>query len=126
MLDENGDVLSSAEGLIPPANLPGLSTHTANGRVFWKIGKTTLTGIGKYRSSFFQQFINTPQNLRFIDGAFVLDARLKHKINKNLEISLEGTNLLNSAREQFNPVADSFAEINVFGPRIFAGIRAKF
>ena len=124
--DEAGNIVSFREGLIPPANLVGLSTHTANGQVYWKIGKTTLTGIGKYRSSFFQQFITTPLNLRFIEESFVLDARLKHKVNKNLEISLEGTNLLNSAREQFNPTVDSFAEINVFGPRVFLGLRAKF
>jgi len=125
-LAENGDILSVREGFVAPADIQGLSTHTANGQVYWKIGKTTLTGIGKYRSAFFQQFISTPLNLRFIDEAFVLDARLKHKVNKNLEVSLEGTNLLNTAREQFNPTLDNFAELNVFGPRVFLGVRAKF
>ena len=125
-VDQEGNVIETLAGFVPPANLGGLSTHTANGRVFWKVGKTTLTGIGKYRSSFFQPFTDDGGDLRFIDGAFILDARLKHKINKNLEVSLEGTNLLNSARQQFRSVTDNFGEINVFGPRIFAGIRAKF
>jgi len=65
-------------------------------------------------------------NLRFIDEAFVLDARLSYKINNNFKLSIEGTNLLNTAREQFNPTLDNFAEINVFGPRVFAGVTAKF
>ena len=85
-----------------------------------------MTAVGKYRSEFFQQFITTPLNLRFIDDAFVLDGRFSYKINDRLKFSLEGTNLLNTAREQFNPTLDSFAEINVFGPRVFAGVTAKF
>lgn len=125
-LDNNGDILSIREGFIPPAGLIGLSTHTANGQVYFSLGDATLTGIGKYRSSFFQQFIGTPLNLRFIDEAFVLDARLSYSINKNFRVSLEGTNLLNTAREQFNPTTDNFAEINVFGPRVFLGLTAKF
>ena len=125
-LDENGDILSIREGFIPPANLVGLSEHTANGQIYWNVGKATLTGVGKYRSEFFQQFNSTPLNLRFIDEAFVLDGRFSYKVNDNIKLSLEGSNILNTAREQFNPTLDSFAEINVFGPRYFAGITAKF
>ena len=123
---ESGSITSIREGFIPPANLVGLSRHTANGQVYWNIGKATFTGIGKYRSSFFQQFVGSPLNLRFIDEAFVADARISYKVNDNIKLSLEGSNILNTAREQFNPTPDSFAEINVFGPRYFAGITAKF
>lgn len=49
-----------------------------------------------------------------------------YKINDSFQFSVEGTNLLNTARKQFNPTRDNFAEINVFGPRYFAGITAKF
>ena len=121
-----GDIVNVREGFISPANLPGLSKHTANGQVYLNIGKASFTGVGKYRSSFFQQFINTPSFLRFIDDAFVADARISYKVNDNIKLSLEGTNLLNTARQQFNPTLDSFAELNVFGPRYFAGITAKF
>ena len=125
-LDENGDIINIRQGFIPPANLVGLSEHTANGQIYWNIGKATFSGVGKYRSEFFQQFITTPLNLRFIDEAFVLDGRFSYKVNDNIKLSLEGSNILNTAREQFNPTLDSFAEINVFGPRYFAGITAKF
>jgi len=125
-LNQNGGIVSVRQGFVPPANLVGLSKHTANGQIYWGIGDATVTAIGKYRSSFFQQFITTPLNLRFIDEAFVLDGRFTYKINDRLKFSLEGTNLLNTAREQFNPTLDNFAEINVYGPRYFAGITAKF
>jgi len=125
-LDQSGEIVSVRQGFVAPANLVGLSKHTANGQVYFNLGDASVSAIGKYRSSFFQQFIGTPLNLRFIDEAFVLDARFSYKINDNLKFSLEGTNLLNTAREQFNPTRDNFAEINVYGPRYFAGITAKF
>jgi len=125
-LDEGGQIVSVRQGFIAPANLVGLSKHTANGQIYWGNDNLTVTAIGKYRSEYFQQFIGTPLNLRFIDDAFVLDARLSYKLNKNLKFSIEGTNLLNTAREQFNPTRDNFAEINVYGPRYFAGVTARF
>lgn len=126
VFDENGNVVSTLTGIIPPANLPGLSEHTASGQLYYDIGNFNITGILKYRSEFFQQFINTPLNLRFIDDSTVFDARASYKINKNIRLTLEGTNIFNEPRRQFNPTLDSFAEINVFGPRYFAGVRAKF
>ncbi len=125
-LDQNGNIISFTPGFIPPASLQGLSRHTASGQVYYNIGKATVTAIGKYRSDFLQPNNTTPGNLRFIDDAFVLDGRINYKINDNFKISLEGTNLLNTPREHFNPVPDSFAEINVFGPRYFLGITGKF
>lgn len=125
-LNQSGAIVSVREGFVPPANLVGLSTHTANGQVYLNVGKASFAAIGKYRSEFFQQFISTPLNLRFIDAAFVLDARISYKLNDNVKFSLEGTNLLNTAREQFNPTRDNFAELNVFGPRYFAGLTVKF
>lgn len=113
-------------GIIPPANLPGLSEHTLSGQVYYDIGPFSASAIVKYRSDFFQQFINTPQNLRFIEDATVFEARLAYKITDNVRLTLEGINLFNEPRQQFNPTLDSFAEINVFGPRFFIGLTGKF
>ena len=125
LIDANG-VATQLSGLIPPADLPGLSKHTANGQIFYGIGKLNLQGIVKYRSDFFQQFLTTPQNLRFIEDATVFEARISYKISDNVRLSIEGVNLFNEPRVQTNPTADSFAEINVFGPRYFVGLTAKF
>jgi TonB-dependent receptor len=117
---------SQLSGIIPSANLPGLSKHTANGQIYYNIGDLSLQGIVKYRSDYFQQFIATPLNLRVIRDATVFEARISYKINDNVKLSLEGVNLFNEPREHYNPTQDSFAEINVYGPRYFAGITAKF
>lgn len=126
LFDQNGNIANTLDGFVAPANLPGLSEHTGNAQIYYDIGDLSLQGIAKYRSSFFQQFINDPQNLRFIKGATVFEARASYKINDYLKFSVEGVNIFNAPREQFNPTLDNFAEINVFGPRYFAGLTAKF
>ena len=118
--------ITQLTGFVDPADVPGLSTHTGNAQIYYKIGGLQLQGIAKYRSEYFQPFLNTPQNLRFIDDATVFEARVSYKLNDNIKISVEGVNLFNEPREQFNPTLNSFAEINVYGPRYFAGITGKF
>ena len=125
LIDANG-VASQLSALIPSADLPGLSRHTASGQIYYGIGKLNLQGIVKYRSDFFQQFLTTPQNLRFIEDATVFEARISYKISDNVKLSIEGVNLFNEPREQLNPTFDNFAELNVFGPRYFVGLTAKF
>ena len=123
--NEDG-TFTELSGLIPPANLRGLSEHTLSGQVYYEYDRLSVAGIIKYRSDFFQDFISTPQNLRFIDDATVFEARINYKLTNNIRLRLEGVNLFDEPREQFNPTLDSFAEINNFGPRYFIGITAKF
>ena len=125
-VNEDGDIVSFREGFVSPADLPGLSTHTANVQAFWKIGRGTITGIGKYRSDFFQQSNSAPTVLRFIDDALIFDARYSYNINKNIKLTLEGTNLFNSPREQQIPTLDGVGQFSVFGPRYLVGVTARF
>ena len=125
-LDTDGNVVSFTEGFLAPADLPGLSAHTANVQAFWKIGRGTITAIGKYRSDFFQQSNSAPTIIRFIDDALIFDARYSHNINKNIKLTLEGTNLFNSPREQQIPSLDGVGQFSVFGPRYLVGITARF
>ena len=113
-------------GIVPPANVPGLSEHVLSAQLYYNIGNWDFQGVYKYRSEYFQQFINTPGNLRYIGDTDVVEARVSYQVNDNVRLSLEGINLLDEPRRQFNPTPDSFSEVNVFGPRLFFGIRGKF
>jgi len=126
VIDVDGNIISLREGFVSPANLPGLSKHTANVQAFWKIGRGTLTGIGKFRSNFFQQSNSAPTIVRFIDDALIFDARYSYNINKNLKLSIEGTNLFNSPREQQIPTLEGVGQFSVFGPRYLVGLTARF
>lgn len=113
-------------GIVPPANLPGFSKHVLSAQLYYQIGDLDLQGIYKYRSEYFQQFITTPGNIRYIGNRNIFEVRASYKINNNFKVSIEALNIFNEERRSFNPTPDSFSEVNVYGPRIFAGIRAKF
>ena len=121
--DGNPTVLSA---IIPPVSLQGLSRHTASGQLYYNIGKLDLTGIVKHRSRYFQPGTSNPTTIRLIDTATTVDARASYKLNDNIKLSLEGTNLTNEARTHLNPTEDNFAELNVYGPRYTLGLTAKF
>lgn len=113
-------------GIVAPANIPGLSKHVFAGQVYWGHGDLDLQLVYKYRSEYFQQFINTPGNLRYIAPTGVVEARASYKLTDNVRLTLEAINLFNKPKVQYNPIRTNFAEVNVYGPRVFLGVRAKF
>lgn len=113
-------------GIVEPANVPGLSEHVFSGQVYYSIGRLDLQTVYKYRSEYFQQFISTPGNLRFIGDTGVWEARASYAVTDNVRLSLEAINIFDEPRVQYNPTRDNFAEVNVYGPRVFMGLRAKF
>jgi iron complex outermembrane receptor protein len=113
-------------GIVAPADIPGLSKHVFAGQLYWGAGDLDLQLVYKYRSEYFQQFISTPGNLRYIAGTGVVEARASYNLTDNVRLSLEAINLFNKPKVQYNPVRTNFAEVNVYGPRVFLGIRAKF
>ncbi|WP_210431757.1 hypothetical protein [Iodidimonas gelatinilytica] len=52
--------------------------------------------------------------------------RVTYDLTDNIELKFEGLNLNNEPRKQFNPTRENLAEVNVYGPRLFAGVRVKF
>ena len=113
-------------GIVAPANVPGLSEHVASAQVYYSIGDLDLQGVYKYRSEYFQQFIATPGNLRYIEGRGIYEARASYQVNDNVRVSVEAINIFDEPRVQYNPTRDNFAEVNVYGPRIYFGVRGRF
>ena len=109
-----------------PANVPGLSEHVASAQIYYSIGDLDLQGVYKYRSEYFQQFIATPGNLRYIEGRGIYEARASYQVNDNVRVSVEAINIFDEPRVQYNPTRDNFAEVNVYGPRIYFGVRGRF
>ncbi|OLF75253.1 hypothetical protein AWH62_05365 [Maricaulis sp. W15] len=113
-------------GIVAPANVPGLSEHVASAQLYYSIGDLDLQGVYKYRSGYFQQFIATPGNLRYIDERGIYEARASYQINDAVRVSVEAINIFDEPRVQYNPTQDNFAEVNVYGPRIYFGVRGRF
>ena len=126
VVDEAGNVVSERVGIVEPANVFGFSESVVSAQLYYQIGDLDLQFIYKSRSDYFQQFISTPGNLRYIADNQVLEARLTYQVTDNISVRLEGINLLDEPRIQYNPTPNNLAEVNSYGPRLFAGVRAKF
>lgn len=117
---------SVSNALIPPAEIFGLSKHVLSAQVYYQIGGFDFQGIYKYRSDFFQQFVDDPGRIRFIQDAGVYEARVSYRLNKNVRLTLEGINLFNEPRVDSRGTLEDLSSVSVFGPRYFAGVRVKF
>lgn len=113
-------------GVVPPSEIFGFSKHVLSAQLYYQSGGFSFQGVYKYRSQYFQQFISTPERIRLIGNTGVFEARMSYKINKNIRLSLEAINLFDEPRRQFIATDSNISERNVFGPRIFAGVRFKF
>jgi TonB-dependent receptor len=112
-------------GLVDPAELFGFSDTVISSQFYYQDGGFNAQFIYKYRSEYFQQYVSTPGNLRYVDDKGVYEARVSYKVNKNLKVSVEAINLFDEPKRQFIPSRENFGEINVYGPRIYAGIQYK-
>ncbi len=122
----SGDQLVERVGLVEPAEIFGFSDQVMSAQVYYEVGDFSAAVNYKYRSEYFQQFISTPGNLRFIGDTEVFEARVAYRLNEHLRFKVEAINLFNEPKRQFNPTRDNFAEINVYGPRIFAGVQYRY
>tara|TARA_R110000751_G_scaffold116604_1_gene216234 strand:- start:30953 stop:33919 length:2967 start_codon:yes stop_codon:yes gene_type:complete len=112
-------------GLVDSAEIFGFSDTVMSGQFYYQDGGFNAQLIYKYRSEYFQQYVSTPGNLRYVGDTGVYEARVSYKLNKNIKLSLAGINLFDEPKRQFIPSRENFGEINVYGPRIFAGIQYK-
>ncbi|MDY7098148.1 MAG: TonB-dependent receptor [Pseudomonadota bacterium] len=125
-LNDDGTTTVTGAGLIVPANLFGFSEHVLSAQAYYDIGPFSFQGVYKYRSDYFQQFVSTPGRVRYVDDVSVFEARISAKVTDNIRVTAEGINLFNEPRTNFRGAPDDFGAIQVYGPRYFVGVRAKF
>ncbi len=117
---------SVSNALIPPSEIFGLSKHVLSAQIYYQIGGFDFQGLYKYRSEYFQQFVNDPGRIRFVQDTGVYEARISYKINRNVRLTLEGINLFNEPRVNSRGTLEDLGAVQVFGPRYFAGVKFKF
>lgn len=114
-------------GILPPAGLFGLSRHTSSSQLYWQQGKFDIQAIYKTRSQYFQQYTRETQNrVRYTGDNEVVELRMSYKLNDNVKLSLEGLNLFNEPRIDYRGFEGNTGQTLSYGPRVFAGIQAKF
>lgn len=114
-------------GILPPANLFGLSRHTSASQLYWQSNRFDIQLIYKTRSRYFQQFTrDTTARVRYTDAYETLEARASYQLNDYVTLTAEGLNLTNEPRIDYRGVVGNVLQTLSYGPRYFFGLRAKF
>ena len=113
-------------GILPAANLFGLSKHVSSTQLYWSSKKWNVQVIYKTRSQYFQQYTRDTQGrLRYTTDNETLDLRVRYKLFDNVDLSLEAKNILDEPRIDYRAVEGNVLQALSYGPRFFFGVRIK-
>ncbi|MEL6871016.1 MAG: TonB-dependent receptor [Pseudomonadota bacterium] len=113
-------------GILPPANLFGLSEHVTSTQLFWSNKKWNIQALYRTRSNYFQQFARDTQGrIRYTDDYNRLDLKVRYKLIDNVDVTFEVQNMLDEARIDDRAIPGNTYQALSFGPRFFLGARAK-
>ncbi|MEM1261645.1 MAG: TonB-dependent receptor [Pseudomonadota bacterium] len=114
-------------GIIPPANLFGLSRKVSSTQLYWSNDRWYVQAIHNRRTGYFQQFIRDEfGRVRYTRANERLDLRVRYKLTDNIRVSLEAKNILDEARVDDRAIDGNTFQALSYGPRLFLGLTAKY
>ena len=109
-------------------DLLNLSPRSWNATLYYDDNRFSARVSASYRESFLTRVPG--QNNNDVEGrnkSTNIDASLSYKLNKNVELTLEGVNLTNQPNDQFiSRARDSVVVNNYTGREVLVGMRYKF
>ena len=128
VVQDTGEVTETALiGIIPPANLFGLSKHVSSTQLYWSGGDWDVKLLYKTRSAYFQQFTRDAfGRIRYTDDNDRLDLNISYKLANGLQLSFKAQNLNDEPRIDYRPIYGQVYQALSYGPRYFLGIKGKF
>jgi TonB-dependent receptor len=113
-------------GILPPANLFGLSKHVSATQVYWSNDKWNIQAFYRTRSNYFQQFTRDTQGrIRYTDDYDRLDVKVRYELFDSVDLTFEGQNILDEVRIDERAIPGNTYQALSYGPRFFFGARAK-
>ena len=124
---ETGDITETPLiGILPPANLFGLSKHVSSTQLYWNNEKWNVELFYKTRSNYYQQYTRDTQGrIRYTDDNERLDLKVRYKMFDNVDVTLEGKNILDEPRIDYRAVQGNILQALSYGPRYFLGVKVK-
>lgn len=122
----DGTTVPLTIGIVKPASIPGYSDTVFSGQLYYQIGNFDAGVIYKYRSEYFQPYTSNGTRLRYVADVGVWEARVSYWITDNLQIMAQGINLFDEPKQTYYYTTDNFGERNIYGSRLFLGLRGKF
>ena len=113
-------------GILPPANLFGLSKHVTSTQLYWGNEKWNVEAFYKTRSEYFQQYTRDTQGrVRYTDGNERLDLKVRYKLFDNVDLNIEAKNILDEPRIDYRAIQGNVLQALSYGPRFFIGVKVK-
>jgi len=122
----DGTVQPLTIGIVKPASIPGYSDTVFSGQLYYQAGNFDAGVIYKYRSEYFQPYTSNGTRLRYVADVGVWEARVSYWLTDNLQIMAQGINLFDEPKQTYFFTTDNFGERNIYGSRLFLGLRGKF
>lgn len=108
------------------STLFGLSKKAFNGTLYYEDAKFSARGSVSYRGPYVDQNSGTGNVFEGYTATTNIDASVRYRLTKWLEVSLEGTNLTDTYRYRYTDLdANRNYENNHFGRTILVGARMK-
>lgn len=124
-LDENGNPVQLVS-LVPSADIFGLSRHVFSAQTYWGNELFDAKLIYKYRSNYFQQFVDDPGRIRYTDDNAVVEFKASYRATDNIKITFEALNLTDEPRVDYRGLDGNVANVYSYGRRFFVGLQGKF
>ncbi len=106
--------------------LSNVSKKAFNGTIYYDDGKFSARAMLSYRGRYHEGASGTGNLLEGFGASTNLDASIRYKINDMIELSLEGSNLLDTYRYRYTDFdANRNYENNHFGRTLVVGARMK-
>jgi TonB-dependent receptor len=114
-------------GIVPPANLFGLSKHVSSTQLYWGSDKWNVQAIYNTRSGYYQQFTRDEfGRIRYTEANERLDMRVTYRWNDHVQLKFEAKNILDEPRIDYRAIEGNTYQALSYGPRLFFGVRAKW
>lgn len=108
---------------VDPANLRGLSRHTANASLYWEKHGFSLRASYLYRSDYSKPNSNTN---RSVDGSNYLNLSAQYDVTSYLQLKIQALNVTNTRDVMYKPGEDAITEVSESGPQYYFGARIRF
>lgn len=113
-------------GILPSANLFGLSRHVSSTQLYWNNEKWNFEAFYKTRSQYYQQYTRDTQGrLRYTNTNQRLDLKVRYKMFDNVDVTLEAKNILDEPRIDYRAIDGNVLQALSYGPRYFLGLKVK-
>ncbi|MDE1468540.1 TonB-dependent receptor [Aurantiacibacter sp. D1-12] len=108
--------------------LPTTSEHTLNGVLGYEKGPLSLRLAATYRDDYLDELNGSPEEDRFVDSHFQLDASARYRITDNVQVFVEAVNLTDAEYFAYNSVGgrQNNYQYEIYGRTFKGGVRVSF